>query len=163
MKVDFTNPNIIVSTSRKTSFRAQANTPVANQPTAEEARYNKAVAIGAISVLAGLGLAMIHKEKIVDFVSCIRKKLSGPKAEIRPLPRAHGGPDIDITKGKTAIADAWDGYINDIETRVTDKHNSLKTVYARLFKNQAEQLDKYEAIAQERALNQQSAKLPCCA
>ncbi len=172
MKVEFTNPNIIVSTSRKTQFKAAAQpvtpvTPVASAKlTAKdpEAMYSKAVAIGSISVLAGLGIAMLHKEKVTDFISNVRKHISDPKAIIKPLriTTAHGGPDIDITKGQTAIADAWNSYIKAIDKRVNDTaHKTNKSKYIDLFKNNAKKLDMLEALANEMSTNRTKSFVVC--
>lgn len=172
MKVEFTNPNIIVSTSRKTQFRA-ATQPVAPvkpvlpvKPTAKdpEAMYSKAVAIGAISVLAGLGIAMLHKEKVADFISNVRKHVSDPKAVIKPInmTTSHGGPDIDITKGQTAIADAWNSYIKAIDKRVNDTaHKTNKSKYIDIFRNNAKKLDMFEALANEMSTNRRKPFLVC--
>ncbi len=149
MKVEYTNPNIIVSTSRKSNFQACKHDPLASLKAIEndETKYSKAVSIGSIAVLAGLGIAMFHKINSLDIAG---KKLFPPKAKQVDLPTAHGGPSIDITKGKTAIADAWNGYISEMEERIQGKHAQVKNLYNKLFNKSAEQLDKYEAIADER-------------
>ena len=162
MKVEHTNPNIIVSTSRKSNFKAGKHDALAPLKAIEEdeTKYNKAVSVGAIAVLAGLGIAMFHKINSLDIVG---KKLLPPKAKQINMPTAHGGPSIDITKGETAIADAWNGYISDIEERVQKKHAQIKNLYNQIFNKNSAQLDKYEAIADERLASNTGRRFVQCA
>lgn len=165
MKVEYTNPNIIVSTSRKQQFQSNpANKALATVKSIDqdETKYSKAASIGAIAVLAGLGLAMFHKINNLEITG--RKIMPyGHECKHVNMPNVHGGPTIDITKGKTAIADAWNGYISEIEERIQGKHAQVKKLYSQLFNKSAEQLDKYEAIADERLANNTGSKFVRCA
>lgn len=149
MKINYTTNNISIAKHASPKFKAEAPKPaikpsVNNASKINEARYNTIGAAAGLTVLAGIGFALLHGDKLFKALSSTKRMFTEPKAhEIKIYPMSYNnGPKFDVTKGKTAIADAWNGYINDVEKRI----KSHKTNYIDIFTKNSEQLDKYEAI-----------------
>ena len=111
---------------------------------------DKTVAYGALSVLAGIGLAVIFRNNLVKTISNIKNFIGKRNKTIaREIPLSivsyNAGPKFDIRKGKTAISDGWNTYINNIEKRIHSHSN-----YNKIFKENRETLDKFEEVANER-------------
>ena len=139
MKVGYTNPSAIVTTSRKPASNVQFGTNFGQKKQEfkkamddEDKRYNFLVAAGGLLVLAGLGMGLIYKDKVLSMFEKnkkVLKKYLRPEMKIRrTFVRAYGGPDIDMNKGKTAIHDAWTNYINDYVTK-RKQNNQIHKYY----------------------------------
>lgn len=153
MKISNNNPNIMLSQNNKTSFKksdfiAKKKAYIAHIEHDEDA-YSKFGQRASIGALVGIGLALVFRnnfQNLTKNVSNGLKKCFGIHSakEIRMTPNVTG-PNFDNAKGKTAISDAWDVYINDIEERISSHKN-----YLEIFANNTEQLDKLEKVAKKR-------------
>ena len=115
-----------------------------------ETMADKTIACGALSVIAGIGLAVIFRNNLVKTISNIKNFIGKRNKTIaREIPLSivsyNAGPKFDIRKGKTAISDGWNTYINNIEKRIHSHSN-----YNKIFKENRETLDKFEEVANER-------------
>ena len=114
----------------------------------DDKRYSVLGAALGISILTGLGIALIKRDKVIDFFKTLEKrhKVKNIKTDYT---RAHGGPDIDWSKGKRAVFESWEEYINGIKERRSQNHILAKE-YKELFAENAETLDIIEKLADAR-------------
>ena len=87
----------------------------------DEKRYNALGAFLGISVLAGLGLALIYRDKVTNLFN-IKKRRNIAKQMDVAAKRPHGGPEIDWSKGRRAIYESWEEYIQGIKDRRSQNH-----------------------------------------
>ena len=111
---------------------------------------DKTVAYGALSVLAGIGLAVVFRNNLVKSISNIKNFIGNKNKTIAreiqlSIASCNAGPKFDIGKGKTAISDGWNTYINGIEKRINSHAD-----YKKIFTENKEALDKFEEMANER-------------
>ena len=121
----------------------------------KDKRYNFIGALAGLGILTGLGIALVNNQKVFNIFERRKKTLKKYLApsityyDIHKKP--HGGPEVDITKGPTAIHDAWTSYINKIKN---NRKNNAKIFdyYKEVFANNSDRLDELEQIAKERVL-----------
>jgi hypothetical protein len=116
----------------------------------EDKRYSVIGAICGIGILAGLGVALLKNNEAIKFFKQKKKYIKPRMIDISSR-QAHGGPEIDITKGPKAIAEGWDKYIKDIKAR-RSKAPTIAKEYKELFAKNAKKLDRLEAYAKERVI-----------
>lgn len=101
---------------------------------------------GAIVVIAAVGMGLLFKNKISEFFKEASGISSAKKSsKILPMHYNKTGPTIDMSKGKTAISDAWNVYISEIEERISSHKD-----YTQIFTNNIETLNHLEEKANQR-------------
>lgn len=114
----------------------------------DEKLYSTVGTVIGLGVLAGIGVALLNSENIIKFINLKKqRKIANYARKHRITP--HGGPEIDWSKGKKAIADSWNEYIKGIKTRRSE-HDVIAKEYKQLFKENAEKLDILEKLCDER-------------
>ena len=121
----------------------------------EDKRYNLIGALAGLGILTALGYALLNNDKVFNSFEknkkALKKYLAPAITSIETCKTPHGGPEIDITKGPTAIHDAWTSYLNKLKT---NRKNNAKmfNYYKEVFAKNSERLDELEKLAKERVL-----------
>ena len=141
------------STNSKSSIKKSLNEKF---PLKSEEKDNALTVAAGLSILAGLGVAMLYRENVIRFFrksyNNIRKAIQGKGPDLEKDIRPHGGPEIDFEKyGSQAIMKSWDKYIANMEKRLS-KHDQIQRKYDAIFTNDAKRADELEAKARKEVL-----------
>lgn len=167
MNVSLFNKNEILTTSRRAFNGSQGVTEhkrysftqnIVNKGKAnieelkkdDDKRYSVLGAIGAVGVLIGLGFALANREAVTKFFKKKKAYIKPTMTERKLRSVPHGGPEVDFSKGKTAIADAWNEYIKGIADR-RKQNNKIAKEYKEFFKINAKKVEELEKIARKRS------------
>lgn len=117
-----------------------------------ERRYNIIGVCAGLVTLGVIGYALLHQNKVFNIFEkkkhALRKYLSPTTTTKDMFRKPHGGPDIDITKGPTAIHDAWTQYIKNLKNNRKNNANIFK-YYKEVFAENADKLDELQKQAKE--------------
>jgi len=162
MNIQNVSYNEIITTSRK-GITFTSGKPLEHKKHLilkdKDERYNMLGAVGGISVLAGLGVAIAYQanflnlftnkrssSKFIDFINHKNKNETLMKHGINSYPY------FDFAKnGKQAIHMAWSEHIDKIAQNLKD-HDKIKDSYQKLFNRKSIQLDILEHVAKQRIL-----------
>ena len=150
MNINHANRNITYPIYNKNLRFCGDNTKATDITVAQqgESLSNKAVKYGALSVLAGIGLALTFRNSLNTVLSGYKTSLKKGvnKAIEVELPVRYSGPDFRFNnKSKTAISDAWDSYIDTVEHRIESPSS-----YKKIFTENTKTLDMFEEVANQR-------------
>lgn len=163
MVVGFTNSNVAnISQPKQQKIQFGVKEKVAQKKqefsTAmkdNDKRYNFIGALAGLGILTGLGIALVNNQKVFNIFErrkkALKKYLAPSLTSYDMHKKPHGGPDVDITKGPTAIHDAWTDYINKLKNNRKNNANIFK-YYKEVFAENSDRLDELERIAKERTL-----------
>ena len=151
MNINYANLNITSPMYNKNLRFCGDSTKAADTAIAQqgEVTSNKAVKYGALSVLAGIGLALTFRNNLSTVLSGYRNSLKkgvDSAVEVKLKPVRYSGPDFRFNnKSETAISDAWDSYIDTVEHRIESPSS-----YKKIFTENAKALDMFEEVANQR-------------
>ena len=151
MNTNYIKPNIantqFTAPVQKTNGTAGTSLAAKN-----EADFTNNVKYASLSVLGGIGLAFVFRNKISKamdiYYNSIKKSSAHRKAvNVDMVPNVlFSGPSINISGSKTSISDAWNNYIDTVEKRIT----SNQCNYKKIFTDNKEALDKFEEVADKK-------------
>ena len=156
------NHNDIITTSRKIANRPNFGNkpnyvmPQNNNIDNEEMKDTALKIGGALTVLTGLGVALVNRDRVLSFFkktnNYVKNGFKKPEYYLKDFDsRPHGGPTINLKNGKFAIKQAWNQHIKDIERRIAN-HDQKEKLYQQLLAPDSTRANEIEQLAKKRCL-----------
>lgn len=156
MAAGITNQNINTPGKKLPVNQTKVKEHIHELKTNEEKRDNVLTVGAGLSVLAGLGIAMLYREQVIRFCrksyNKIKNRFQPKEPQFDKSIRPHGGPDINFDYGTKAIQKSWDKYIGKMEGRIAN-HDKFQAKYNKVFFDHERRLDELEAIAKKRVIS----------
>jgi hypothetical protein len=112
---------------------------------------NIEMATAGMTVLSGLGIAMLFKEKLIFMTRRTQRNLkhlfSPEKVDKKVI---FPGPDIKFKDEPMGIKNGWDRYIGKVQKRL-DKHDEKQKMYDTLFAEHKCRANELATIAKKKA------------